>query len=346
MGPCPWGYRRWCGKGSFFGREGRRPPPPLSLVLKCFSKRIIWGPWDLSLLIDTLNFSKQNKKEGAHTRKTTKYDAPVKSCLTSSSSVSRLLYRHQLFSLFLFFVRRIFCPYLLLRGFWPHLQPHRAIIFLAFLPPSTDGWMEKKQKQFSNLIFIEHRRRRRRGESHHFYGLAQLFRFESQTKKNISLSLLCVCIRRLAASYRLLLLIALLGGFMPGRLLFTVIDAVPKILRQWILFSNNIVILWARRTGGRRRREMTWSSFSSFPLCSPSCLSTNGRHVSATLSSSSLLSSSSWFYPPFLMTTKCAQIETGAAASPSAGRRFQPHRFRYQPKNNPKTRILLNQKLD
>ena len=62
-------------------------------------------------------------------------------------------------------------------------------------------------------------------------------------KKYLSLSLLCVCIRRLAASYRLLLLIALLGGFMPGRLLFTVIDAVPKILRQWILFSNNIVIL-------------------------------------------------------------------------------------------------------
>lgn len=66
-GQCPWGYRQWCGKVVFFfsavaavgGGRRRRAPSSLPFFLKCFSKRIIWGPWDLSLLIDTLNFSKQ-----------------------------------------------------------------------------------------------------------------------------------------------------------------------------------------------------------------------------------------------------------------------------------------------
>lgn len=51
---------------------------------------------------------------------------------------------------------------------------------------------------------------------------------------------------------------------------YSVIDAVPKILRQWILFSNNIVILWARqekvRDGGdsKRYREGSFAFVSRF----------------------------------------------------------------------------------
>ncbi len=153
-------------------------------------------------------------------------------------------------------------------------------------------------------------------ESHHFYGLAQLFRFESWRRRkklvyvraSVVYIYIYIYILIFSSSCVLSPPSYCIVGWVHARSLLFSNRCCPEILRQWILFSNNIVILWARRTGGREekkrerwgRREMTWS------LCSPSCLplfrlwpaAMSQRQPSRALSSSSL---SSCFFPIFLI---------------------------------------------